>query len=78
METIYISWLKRTEHISDECDLCKNQRYYFDFSLYKTKPTIYACPSCNWNDLQIVKDTAYLPLHKFVMVKNGTLNINSL
>ena len=78
MKKIYINWLKRTKDISDECDSCGNQRYYFDFSIGNLKPTIYACPCCNWNDLQITKEWSYFPLHKFVMVKEGTLNINSL
>jgi len=83
MEEIYNSWLKRTSHITQNCKLCKNQRYYFQFPILTDrtsdiKPTIYACPSCNFEDLQIAKKSDVLPLEKFVMVKNGLLNISNL
>lgn len=78
MKEIYESWLRRTNNITEDCNLCKNQRYYFEFNEHRKKPTIHACPSCNWNDLQITKETDFLPLHKFVMVKSNKLDINNL
>jgi len=83
MESIYRSWLKRTCHITQNCTYCRNKRYTFSFPITtdrsnEFKPTIYACPACNFEDLQIAKKTDYLPLEKFVMVKNGLLNISDL
>lgn len=83
MKKIYESWLKRTAHIDEDCNYCKNKRYLFSFPIITGKevdltPTMYACPSCNFDDLQITQKTKYLPLDKFVMIKYGLLNIEKL
>jgi hypothetical protein len=40
---------------------------------------MYACPACNWNDLQITKKiNIILPLDVFVRVKNGEDKIQAL
>jgi len=83
MKPIYESWLKRTNHITCNCSYCGNQRYLISQPITTDRTcdyrlTMYACPSCNFEDLQITKKVDDIPLHKFVMVKNGTLNINQL
>ncbi len=73
MIQVYQSWLKRTEHITDNCQYCRNRRYYVCHN------TMYACPACNWNDLQITKKiNIILPLDVFVRVKNGEDKIQAL
>jgi len=83
MKKIYESWLKRTNHINGNCGYCNNQRYTLSSSIITDRTddlrsTLYACPACNFDDLQITKKVGYIPLHKFVMIKKGFSNINDL
>ena len=83
MKKIYESWLKRTKHISCDCDYCSNERYTFSFPTFTDRTrdlraTINACPACNFEDLQITQKVDDIPLHKFVLVKNGELDVNKL
>ena len=83
MVDIYNSWLKRTEDIDCDCEYCGNERYFFRQSHITDRsrddrPTLYACPVCNFKDLQITQKTDYLPLSKFVKVKNGEMSVNEL
>ena len=83
MVNIYNSWIKRTKHIKGDCSYCNNERYNFDSIVMNDRtndytPTINACPACNFEDLQINQKISFIPLHKFVMIKNGTLDINAI
>ena len=83
MRNIYESWLKRTQHISYDCGYCGNKRYTLDMPILTDitndfRPTINACPCCNFEDLQITRKVDEIPLHKFVLVKSGKLDINKL
>lgn len=83
MKEIYESWLKRTKHISCDCDYCGNKRYTLSHPIFTDRTrdhraTINACPACNFEDLQITQKVDYIPLHKFVLVKNGELDITEL
>jgi hypothetical protein len=83
MEEIYQSWLNRTSHISGNCSFCQNKRYYFESPITTDRtldyrPTIYACPACNFEDLQVTKKTDYINFDLFVRVKNGLLSIKDL
>lgn len=77
MKEIYFSWLKRTEKIVDDCNYCNNQRYYIIQDSI-TVNTIYACPVCNFDDLQITKKSSLIPLHLFPLIKANEININIL
>jgi len=78
MEKIYLSWLKRTATINCDCKLCNNERYLLELQGNLLKWHIFACPSCNWDDLQISKDCDYFPLNLFPKIKSGALSINLL
>lgn len=56
---IYKSWLKRTKNITDDCGCCDNKRYYISISYCYSFCTLYACPSCNFDDLKIVKKCGF-------------------
>lgn len=80
---IYKSWLKRTEHITEDCSLCANKRYSLDYPITADRtmdhrPTINACPSCNFEDLKITQKSDPHPLHKYPKIKSGELSIDSL
>lgn len=83
MEKIYKSWLKRTKHISCDCDYCGNQRYTLSYPISTDRTrdhraTINTCPACNFEDLQITQKVNNIPLHKFVLIKEGKLDISEL
>lgn len=83
MRKIYESWLKRTKHISCDCSYCGNKRYTLSLPMLTDRTrdlraTINACPSCNFEDLQITQKVEDIPLHKFVLVKSGKLDISEL
>jgi len=85
IQKIYQSWLKRTEHITCDCDYCGNKRYTFSLPMVTSNTkdfnaTINACPSCNFEDLQITQkvDDSFMPLDKFVLIKKGELDIAEL
>ena len=83
MIEIYKSWLKRTKHIICDCKYCGNERYTFSIPIITDRTgddisTLNACPVCNFEDLQITQQINYIPLHKFVLIKNNKLNISSL
>ena len=83
MRKIYESWLKRTKHISYDCNYCGNKRYTLSLPIFTDRTrdlreTINACPSCNFEDLQITQKVDDIPLHKFVLIKKGELDITEL
>ena len=84
LKEIYNSWLRRTKDITEDCSYCNNQRYHFHAPIVISdnsrieKPTLKACPSCNWNDLQLNKESDYHPLHLFVEIKRGNKSISIL
>ena len=83
MIKIYHSWLKRTSHITCNCDYCGNKRYTLSHPIFTDRTsdyraTIYACPACNFEDLQITQKVEHIPLNLFVQIKNNEINISVL
>lgn len=83
MKRIYESWLERTKHINCDCSYCGNKRYTLSFPIITDRTrddraTMNACPVCNFGDLQITQKVDDIPLNKFVLIKNGELNVSEL
>ena len=83
MKKIYKSWLKRTAHITCNCEYCGNQRYTLTAPIITDRTrdfkfTINTCPVCNFEDLQITQEVKDIPLHLFVLIKDGKKTIKSL
>lgn len=83
LKEIYDSWLERTKHITEDCKHCGNKRYQFSHPMVTDRsrddrPTINACPVCNFPDIGITQKCEYFALSKFPQVKSGEMTLDEL